>query len=129
MKLKAAVLAGQKAGRGAQSRRVPSIVSSSIVYRGGIAFKFLFSKILRPIGRVYPPGSMSKSEGKEEEYIWQDREIRFDCQFGQLKPRRGEVEIDSINSVEDTKGNNGEKGALSITNLRVIWCSHKEPKT
>lgn len=64
-----------------------------------------------------------------EDYVWQDREIRFDVPFAQLKPRRGEQEIDSINSVEDTKGNNGEKGALSITNLRLIWCSHKDPKT
>lgn len=46
-----------------------------------------------------------------------------------LKPRRGEFEIDSINSVEDTKGNNGAKGQLSVTNLRIIWCSHKDPRT
>lgn len=65
----------------------------------------------------------------EDDYIWQDREIRFDVPFNQLKPRRGEFEIDSINSVEDTKGNNGEKGALSITNLRIVWCAHKDPKT
>ncbi len=65
----------------------------------------------------------------DDNYIWQDREIRFDVPFSQLKTRKGEVEIDSINSVEDTKGNNGEKGALSITNLRVIWCSHKDPRT
>lgn len=64
-----------------------------------------------------------------EDYIWQDREIRFDVPFAQLKPRRGEVEIDTINAVEDTKGNNGEKGQLSVTNLRVIWCSHKDPRT
>lgn len=65
----------------------------------------------------------------ESDLVWQDREIRFDVVFAQLRPRRGEVEIDNINSVEDTKGNNGEKGALSITNLRLIWCSHKDPKT
>jgi len=64
-----------------------------------------------------------------DEGVWQDREIRFDVGFALLKPRRGEVEIDSINSVEDTKGNNGEKGQLSITNLRIIWCAHKDPKT
>ena len=64
-----------------------------------------------------------------DDTIWQDREIRFDVPFAQLKPRRGEVEIDSINSVEDTKGNNGEKGQLTVTNLRLIWCSHKDPRT
>ena len=46
-----------------------------------------------------------------------------------LAPCAGEVEIDSINSVEDTKGNNGERGALSATNLRLIWVSHRRPKT
>ena len=41
----------------------------------------------------------------------------------------GEFEIDSINSVEDTKGNNGEKGALKATNLRLIWVAQKNPRT
>jgi hypothetical protein len=66
---------------------------------------------------------------EEEDYIWQDREIRFDEKYKLLDVRRGEVEIDSINSVEDTKGNNGLKGCLSVTNLRLIWCSHKDPRT
>ena len=56
---------------------------------------------------------------------WQDREIRFDLQLTELTLVRGEFEIDSINSVEDTKGNNGEKGALRATNLRLIWVAHK----
>jgi hypothetical protein len=43
--------------------------------------------------------------------------------------RSGEVQIDSINSVEDTKGNNGERGSLTITNLRLIWCSQRSTKT
>ena len=36
--------------------------------------------------------------------VWQDREIRFDALPQLLQNRRGEVTIDSINSVEDTKG-------------------------
>lgn len=60
--------------------------------------------------------------------VWQDREIRFDLPMNQLAMRRGEKVIDSINAVEDTKGNNGERGAFSVTNLRIIWCSHKNPK-
>ncbi len=69
--------------------------------------------------------------GKDPVYhhIWQDREIRFDSSTEALKIRRGERVIDTINAVEDTKGNNGDRGALSITNLRVIWCSHKNPST
>jgi Bardet-Biedl syndrome 5 protein len=39
--------------------------------------------------------------------------------------RSGEFVIDSLNSVEDTKGNNGTRGSLRITNLRMIWFSHK----
>ena len=31
--------------------------------------------------------------------------------------------MDSINSVEDTKGNNGDRGSLIISNLRLIWFS------
>lgn len=57
-------------------------------------------------------------------YIWQDRELRFDCKTSLLSPRKGEKLIDSINSVEDTKGNNGERGSLIVTNLRLIWVSH-----
>lgn len=68
------------------------------------------------------------ASSSEEGLIWQD-EIRFDIPFAQLKVRRGEVEIDTINSVEDTKGNNGEKGQLTVTNLRLLWCSHKDPRT
>jgi Bardet-Biedl syndrome 5 protein len=62
-------------------------------------------------------------------YVWQDREIRFEVPITYLQLRPGEVEIDSINSVEDTKGNNGERGALSVTNMRIIWCQHKNAAT
>ena len=61
--------------------------------------------------------------------IWQDREIRFDVPLVQLQLRHSEYEIDSINSVEDTKGNNGDKGQFIITNLRVIWLSHANIST
>lgn len=57
------------------------------------------------------------------EFVWQDREIRFDIPVTQLQTRKGEITVDSINSVEDTKGNNGDKGCLIITNLRLIWFS------
>ena len=60
--------------------------------------------------------------------IWQDREVCFDLSFSLLKVRENEEEIDSINAVEDTKGNNGEKGSLTVTNLRLIWLAHKNPK-
>lgn len=34
-----------------------------------------------------------------------------------------------MNSVEDTKGNNGERGELVITNLRMVWYSARSRKT
>ena len=49
--------------------------------------------------------------------IWQDREIRFDEPVAHLRPRKGEFEIDSMNSVEDTKG------ALALT-LALCLLTH-----
>eukprot|EP01043_Picozoa_sp_COSAG02_P084400 COSAG02_NODE_22242_length_758_cov_2.502276_1_plen_98_part_00 len=53
---------------------------------------------------------------------------RFRCRRS-LENRKGEFQIDSMNSVEDTKGNNGERGELVITNLRMIWYSARSRKT
>lgn len=63
------------------------------------------------------------------EEVWQDREIKFDQPPQAIRLRKGEVQIDSINSVEDTKGNNGERGILIVRNLRVIWTSAKSART
>ena len=46
----------------------------------------------------------------------------------QMKMRPGEIMIDRLDSVEDTKGNNGDRGRLLVTNLRVIWHSHSMPR-
>ncbi|CAF1013263.1 unnamed protein product [Adineta steineri] len=56
--------------------------------------------------------------------VWHDREIRFDVHPNDIKCRSGEFIIDTLSSVEDTKGNNGDKGKLTITNIRLIWHSH-----
>eukprot|EP00694_Reclinomonas_americana_P002755 EC788587.1.p2 GENE.EC788587.1~~EC788587.1.p2 ORF type:complete len:154 (+),score=43.56 EC788587.1:22-462(+) len=61
-----------------------------------------------------------------DNFVWQDREIRFDVPPPELSLRPGEKIIDAIDSIEDTKGNNGERGTLSITNLRLIWVSQKK---
>ncbi len=45
-----------------------------------------------------------------------------------MECRSGEFIIDTLESVEDTKGNNGDNGRLLITNLRLIWHSHAYPK-
>lgn len=60
--------------------------------------------------------------------VWEDRELRFDVKENLLSCRKGEKIIDSINSVEDTKGNNGERGSLIVTNLRILWISHNNSR-
>lgn len=61
-----------------------------------------------------------------------------------IKCRSGEFIIDTLSSVEDTKGNNGDKGKwtnkssgnlkmhstgkLTITNIRLIWHSHSSAR-
>ncbi|XP_064401566.1 Bardet-Biedl syndrome 5 protein homolog isoform X1 [Halichondria panicea] len=55
--------------------------------------------------------------------VWQDREIKFDAPVHLLQMRAGESVIDYLSQVEDTKGNNGHRGKLFVTNLRVIWTS------
>ena len=59
----------------------------------------------------------------------QDREIQFDIPIRQLELRKGERTLDMLDTVEDTKGNNGERGDLIITNLRLIWWSHRSRRT
>ena len=66
------------------------------------------------------------SEEENPNYVWEDREIRFDSPLQHLGMRKGEFCIDSIDAIEDTKGNNGERGSLLITNLRMIWRSTKD---
>jgi len=45
-----------------------------------------------------------------------------------MKMRPGEKILDKLDSIEDTKGNGGDKGRLMITNLRVIWHSLTMPR-
>ncbi|CEM36165.1 unnamed protein product [Vitrella brassicaformis CCMP3155] len=65
----------------------------------------------------------------EELCVWQDREIKFDQPPQLLRLRAGETQIDSMNAIEDTKGNNGERGMMLVTNLRVIWTAAKNLRT
>ena len=70
------------------------------------------------------------SKGKDgPNSVWQDRDIKFDVNPSLLDLRKGEFLIDRLSRVEDTKGNNGEAGELSITNLRVIWQSNRHAHT
>ena len=73
---------------------------------------------------------MANRDGDPDDIdVWQDREIRFDIHTEDLACRRGEYVIDNMEHVEDTKGNNGDRGVLSITNLRMVWRSAKRART
>ena len=63
---------------------------------------------------------------EEVKFNWHDREIRFDIKMYDLAMVKGEKIVDSMNEVEDTKGNNGDRGCMIITNLRVIWFCDKD---
>uniref|UniRef100_A0A383W0W7 BBSome complex member BBS5 PH domain-containing protein n=1 Tax=Tetradesmus obliquus TaxID=3088 RepID=A0A383W0W7_TETOB len=67
--------------------------------------------------------------GKKADEVWQDREVRFDVAPAQLQCRRGEEVLENFDPVEDTKGNNGEAGRLTLTNLRLTWRSSKQART
>lgn len=60
--------------------------------------------------------------------LWEDRDVRFDINPSNMNMRPGEFPVDVLDSVEDTKGNNGERGRLIITNLRLLWHSHSMPR-
>jgi Bardet-Biedl syndrome 5 protein len=60
--------------------------------------------------------------------FWQDREIRFDISGEEYSLRRGELNLDTLEGVEDTKGNNGERGVLLATNLRLLWHCISDPR-
>lgn len=64
----------------------------------------------------------------KNEPLWQDRDVRFDVPLPELKFRTGEHVIEYFSKVEDTKGNTGEEGKLTITNLRLIWQSKVKPR-
>ena len=72
------------------------------------------------------PSQAVKKQTPEADFIWHDREIRFDISMKQLSMHPGEQIVDSMNDVEDTKGNNGDKGCLIITNLRFVWFCDKD---
>lgn len=57
--------------------------------------------------------------------LWQDREVRFDIDNRDAKERPGENTLAYFDPVEDTKGNNGVRGLIRVTNLRLIWETKK----
>lgn len=42
--------------------------------------------------------------------------------------RNGELLIDKLDMIEDTKGNAGDQGRLLVSNLRILWHSLSLPR-
>ncbi|XP_044765815.1 Bardet-Biedl syndrome 5 protein homolog [Coccinella septempunctata] len=61
-------------------------------------------------------------------FIWEDKEVRFDIPFTEMRLRSGEKIIDCLEDIEDTKGNAGDRGRLVVTNLRILWHSITSPR-
>lgn len=60
--------------------------------------------------------------------VWEDKEVKFDAPLSQMKLRAGEKLIDRLDAIEDTKGNDGDRGRMIVTNLRVMWHSLTSPR-
>lgn len=52
--------------------------------------------------------------------------IIFVCSNMQLQS--GELTVDKLDMIEDTKGNAGDLGKLIVTNLRILWHSLSLPR-
>ncbi|KHJ93634.1 hypothetical protein OESDEN_06449 [Oesophagostomum dentatum] len=74
-----------------------------------------------------PKHSMSGDKVNGDE-LWQDKDIRFDVDHRMLRLVPGEIQIDRMDMVEDTKGNNGDRGVIRVTNLRLIWYASSMPR-
>ncbi|KAJ3623189.1 hypothetical protein MTP99_019432 [Tenebrio molitor] len=59
---------------------------------------------------------------------WEDKEVRFDIPFTEMRLKIGEKIIDRLENIEDTKGNGGDRGRLIVTNIRVLWHSVASPR-
>ena len=106
--------------RDPKPRRNPSPTRCSLSERGMIS-NSRDTSVQREHAHVQAGNSYAR--------VWQDKEMLFDVHRSALILRCGEANIDSINSVEDTKGNSGQRGSLTISNLRVLWASHKSRRT
>ena len=73
-------------------------------------------------------GGEQLQESLPLEPLWQDREVRFDCPSKELTSRAGERVVKVFPSVEDTKGNAGDDGRLTVTCLRLVWQSLAKPR-
>ncbi|EGI68660.1 PREDICTED: Bardet-Biedl syndrome 5 protein homolog [Acromyrmex echinatior] len=60
--------------------------------------------------------------------MWQDNQVKFDVSHSNMQLRPGELTVDKLDMIEDTKGNAGDLGRLIVTNLRIIWHSLSLPR-
>ncbi|XP_017873576.1 PREDICTED: Bardet-Biedl syndrome 5 protein homolog [Drosophila arizonae] len=72
--------------------------------------------------------TLSKADIAQQNLLWEDKEVKFDVPQLHTRLHCGEKILDTINHIEDSKGNPGDTGKLLVTNLRIIWHSlvHKK---
>lgn len=63
----------------------------------------------------------------DQNSLWQDRLVIFDCTKSEFCFRSGEETYKTMSNIEDLKGSN-EIGTFIFTNLRLIWYNNKNPK-
>ncbi|XP_017782269.1 PREDICTED: Bardet-Biedl syndrome 5 protein homolog [Nicrophorus vespilloides] len=59
---------------------------------------------------------------------WEDKEVRFDIPFSEMRLKSEEKIVDRLDNIEDTKGNGGDRGRMIITTLRILWHSISSPR-
>ncbi|KAJ3035797.1 Bardet-Biedl syndrome 5 protein [Rhizophlyctis rosea] len=75
------------------------------------------------LSNIFNALGLSKTGGESLPPCWQAHEIKFDTSSSNLNLRPGEHALITFNNIEDTKGNNGTIGRLTVTELRIIWVS------
>ncbi|XP_023165360.2 Bardet-Biedl syndrome 5 protein homolog isoform X2 [Drosophila hydei] len=72
--------------------------------------------------------TFSKADITQQNMLWEDKEVKFDVPQLHTRLHSGEKILDTINHIEDSKGNPGDTGKLLVTNLRILWHSlvHKK---
>lgn len=56
------------------------------------------------------------------------KEIESFLHGSNMQLRPGELTVDKLDMIEDTKGNAGDLGRLIVTNLRIMWHSLSLPR-
>jgi len=57
----------------------------------------------------------------KDDFVWQDRYVRIDCNKKDISLRKGEESYEILKLIKDAKSPSGAIGTFLFTNLRLIW--------